>query len=215
MELTVLIPARDEGERIGKVIEGIRTVSKEYKIIVIDDGSGDSTAEVAKSLGCEVHRLERNMGKGFACRLGAEKAKTEKIVFIDADMQFYPEEIPKLAEMLDGCEMVLGAREWGAVPMQRRLSNSFSRGLINSITKHKHSDVLCGFRAVRRGAFLKLGLEKDRYEFEAEMLIKARRKGLRVCEVPVRVRYFRGYPGIPLTQSLKLALYLIRQKIGV
>jgi len=213
--LSVVIPARNEAERIGKVIEGIRAVSKEYSIIVIDDGSADRTKEAAESLGCEVHRLDRNMGKGFACRLGAEKAKTEKIVFIDADMQFYPEEIPKLAERLDECDVAIGARQWGAVPIQRRLSNSFARRMLNSIAKSRHRDVLCGFRAVRKDSFRRLGLEKDRYEFEAEMLIKAARKGMRVCEVPVKVRYFQGYPGIPAGQSLRLALYLIRQKLGV
>jgi glycosyltransferase involved in cell wall biosynthesis len=211
---TIIIPARNEAGRICHVIKGIRNVSN-YKIIVIDDGSNDRTSEIAESLGCKAFRLEKNIGKGFACRLGVEKAGTERIVFIDADMQFYPEEIPKLAERLNECDIVIGARQWEAVPFQRRVSNSFARRIVNSITKSTHKDVLCGFRAVRKGSFEKLGLEKNRYEFESEMLIKAHRKGMRVCEVPVKVRYFEGYPGMPLGQSLKLALYLIRQKIGV
>jgi hypothetical protein len=87
--------------------------------------------------------------------------------------------------------------------------------MVDSITHSKHKDALCGFRAVRKSAFQRLGLEKKRYEFEAEMLIKAHRMRMRVCEMPVRVRYFKGYPGIPASQSLKLALYLLRQKIGL
>ncbi len=212
--LSVIIPARNEQEKIAEVIKGIRAVSRDYQIIVVDDGSEDSTAEIAKSLGCEVHRLERNMGKGYACRLGASKASSQKLVFMDADGQFYPEEIPKLAEKLDGCDIVIGTREWKDVPFQRRLSNSFARLMVNSAAKSSHKDVLCGFRAARKESFQKLGLEKDRYEFEAEMLIKAGRMRMRVCEVPVKVRYL-DYPGMPLGQSLKLALYIIGQKLNV
>jgi glycosyltransferase involved in cell wall biosynthesis len=211
--VTVVIPARNEGERIGQVIRGIRKVSKDYKIIVIDDGSTDRTYEVAKSLGCESYRLGKNMGKGFACRLGVQKAKTERIVFIDADMQFYPEEIPKLAESLDGCDIVIGTRSAKEIPLQRRFSNWFARTLLNSAAKSKYKDVLCGFRAARKDSFRKLGLERNRYEFESEMLIKAGRKGMRVCEVPVKVRYL-DYPGMPPTQSLKLAFYIIMQRFS-
>ncbi|HJW97306.1 MAG TPA: glycosyltransferase family 2 protein [archaeon] len=212
MNEAVIIPAKNESRTIGKVIEGIRDVSRDYHIIVIDDGSEDSTAEIARSLGCEVHRLEKNMGKGHACRLGASKASSQKLVFMDADGQFYPEEIPKLAEKLEECDIAIGARSSEEIPFQRRLSNSFARFMVNSAAKSGYRDVLCGFRAARRESFQKLGLEKDRYEFEAEMLIKASRKGLRVCEVPVKVRYL-DYPGMPLGQSLKLAWYIIGQKL--
>jgi glycosyltransferase involved in cell wall biosynthesis len=212
MKLSVVIPARNEEEKIAKVIKGIRAISRDYQIIVVDDGSEDNTAGVAKSLGCEVFRLKKNRGKGFACRLGASKARNKGIVFIDADMQFYPSEIPKLAGRLDECEMVIGSRSSGEIPLQRRLSNRFARAVVNSAAKSDYKDVLCGFRAARKDAFHRLGLEKDRYEFEAEMLIKASRKGLRVCEVPVKVRYL-DYPGMPLTQSLKLAFYIIRQRL--
>ena len=211
MEISIVIPARNEAAKIGKVIEGIRAVSKNYQVIVVDDGSEDSTAEVAKSLGCDVFRLEKNMGKGFACRLGAEKAKNQNIVFIDADMQFYPDEIPRMAEGLKECDIAIGVRKAMEIPRIRRLSNAFARALVNSITGSKFRDALCGFRAARRASFRKLGLEKNRYEFEAEMLIKAKRKGMRICEVPVKVRYF-DYPGMPLSQSLKLAWFIIRQR---
>jgi glycosyltransferase involved in cell wall biosynthesis len=213
MKLSVVIPARNEGEKIAKVIDGIRAVSKQFQIIVMDDGSGDNTAEVAKSLGCETWSLGKNMGKGFACRIGASKARHDRIVFIDADTQFYPEEIPNLAGRLDDCDMAIGVRDMKDVPFQRRISNWFARALVNSVARSDYRDVLCGFRAARKGAFLGLGLERNRYEFEAEMLIKASRKGLKVCEVPVKVRYL-DYPGMPLTQSLKLALYIIRQRIS-
>ena len=212
MDISVVIPARNEGEKIAKVIEGIRAVSRDYQIIVVDDGSEDNTAGVAKSLGCEVYRLRKNMGKGFACRLGAGKAKSRRIVFIDADMQFYPREIPKLAGRLGECEIVIGTRGMKEIPIQRRFSNRFAKALVNSAAKSDYKDVLCGFRAVRKDAFLRLGLEKNRYEFEAEMLIKANKKGIKVCEVPVKVRYL-DYPGMPLTQSLKLAFYIIRQRL--
>ncbi len=213
MKLSVVVPARNEEEKIASVIKGIRAVSKELQIIVVDDGSEDNTADVAKSLGCEVYRLRKNMGKGFACRLGASKASSQKLVFIDADMQFYPKEIPKLAGRLDECDIVIGRRSGEDIPIQRRFSNWFARSLVNSAAKSSHKDVLCGFRAARKDSFRKLALEKNRYEFEAEMLIKAHKKGMKVCEVPVKVRYL-DYPGMPFTQSLKLAFYIIRQRLG-
>ncbi len=213
MNVSVIVPAKDEEKNIGKVIEGIKASCKDCELIVVDDGSEDRTSEVAESLGCRVLRLEENHGKGFACRLGAENASSQKIVFIDADGQFYSEEIPKLAEKLNECDIAIGSRDWEAVPIQRRLSNRFSRFLVNSATKSRYRDVLCGFRAVRRDSFIKLGLGKNRYEFEVEMLIKAHKKGLRVCEVPVRVRYL-DYPGMPISQSIKLALFIITQRLS-
>jgi glycosyltransferase involved in cell wall biosynthesis len=210
--ISVVIPARNEEKNIGKVIQAIRKVSGKFQIIVIDDGSTDRTGEVARSKGCDVYRLKENRGKGYACRLGASRAKGDRIVFIDADGQFYPEEIPRLAERLDSCDIAIGARKMKSVPVQRRISNSFARRLVNSIAGRKYKDALCGFRAAKKDAFEKLGLEKDRYEFESEMLIKAAKRGLRVCEVPVKVRYL-DYPGMPLTQSLKVTLYLLKNWI--
>ena len=99
------------------------------------------------------------------------------------------------------------------MPFRRRLSNRFAASVIGMATGWKSKDVLCGFRAAKRRDFLKLGLEKDRYEFESEIVLKAARKGMEISSVPVGVRYFRGACGISPLSSLKITLYIIKEML--
>lgn len=207
MKASIILPAYNEEKHIGGVIEKI---PGKYEIIVVDDGSSDRTMEVAKSYGCTCVRLNRNMGKGFACRTGTKIASNENIVFIDSDGQLDAGEIPKMLSTLRKCDLAVGTRNMNQIPAQRKISNSFARLVMSRAAGKKLGDVLCGFRAVRRSDFTGLNLVKKRYEIEAEMIIKAVKNNLKIKEVPVSVRYGIG-SSMPVTDSMKVTSYILSQ----
>ena len=209
MIASIIIPAYNEEKNIGKVLEGIKKTVRGYEIIVIDDGSTDRTADIVKNLGYRCISLKKNMGKGYACRAGVNSSRTKKIIFFDADNQFSAKDIPKFAKALDNYDMAVGTRNRKSMPVQRRFSNFIARKIINHITGRKYNDVLSGFRAIRKDAFLALKMGKNRYEFESEMMIKA--KSLRIKEMPVSVCY--GGSGMPASQSAKVFFYLMKELI--
>ncbi len=212
MKASIILPAYNEEKNIGHVIRAVKEAG-DYEIIVVDDGSRDRTMEVAKKAGCRCVRLEKNRGKGYACRVGAKIATNENIVFIDSDNQLEGREIPKVLEHLKTHRLVAGTRNDKAIPIQRRLSNRFAKRVVSVAAGKNLGDVLCGFRAIRKRDFLSLKLRKHRYEFDSEMIIKACRMRYKIKEVPVTVRYGIG-SSMPPHESAKVAAYLLGQVIG-
>lgn len=208
-EASVIVPAYNEEKNIQDVVRRIRRASKSYEIIVVDDGSTDRTADIAEKEKAIVIRLGKNMGKGFACRKGAERARSDKIVFIDGDLQLMPEEIPRLVDALDGCDIAAGTRKREDIPAKRRIANALAAKLVSRIADRRYEDALCGFRAARKKAFFSLGLKKRGYEFESEMLIAAARTGAKVQTLPVSVRYAGG-KGMGAADGIKVFLFLLR-----
>ena len=205
MKASIILPAYNEEKHIGGVIEKI---PDKYEIIVVDDGSTDRTMEVAKKYGCTCVRLNRNMGKGFACRTGTKIASNKNIVFMDSDGQLDAGEIPKMLSALRKCDLAVGTRNMNGIPVQRRVSNNFAKLLMSRAAGRKMGDVLCGFRAIRRSDFSSLGLVKKRYEIEAEMIIKAVKNGLQIREVPISVRYGIG-SSMPVKDSFSVTSYIL------
>jgi len=195
------IPAYNEERTIARVvIEVERYVDK---VIVCDDGSTDLTGEIAGRLGAEVIRHEKNMGKGVALRdlfKLAKKYNPSIVVTIDADGQHDPNDIPKLVEPLvrGEADLTIGSRYVeGAetdAPLYRRFGlkivNIFSRGVLRSTVK----DTQSGFRAFTIKALSEVeDFESDGFGVESEQLTLALKRGLRVKEVPINIRY-RGLP---------------------
>ncbi len=205
---TIVLPAYNEEKKIGHVLKNIVSLDN-YDIIVVDDGSTDRTADVSKKY-ARVISLKRNMGKGYACRIGADNAKFQNLVFIDSDGQLSPNNISKFLVKLRDSDLVVGKRTIKAIPIQRKFANRFANSLVRRITKSDLGDSLCGLRAIRKKDFEALDLRKNRYEFESEMLIKAAKKNMKIEHVPVDVSY-KDYSGMPITQSLRVAFYLIKE----
>ena len=191
--ISVLIPALNEEEAIGAVIGDVpRRLVQD--IIVVDNGSSDRTAEVARACGARVVRDERR-GYGSACLRGmAETGDTDVVVFLDGDHSDYPEEIPQLvAPILAGkADMVIGSRtlgesEAGSLALQQVCGNRLACFLIRLLFRHRYTD-LGPFRAIRWDSLKSLGMVDNDYGWTVEMQIKAVRKGLRIIEVPVRYR---------------------------
>jgi len=189
-KISIIIPAYNEAKRIGNVLSKIPDFADE--IIVVDDGSKDNTAEVAKKYGANIIRLKENQGKGAAMNAGMKEATGDIIVFIDADGQHNPEEITKLLKPIlqDEADFVIGSRlikVQGKRPLIRKISNFLSTSLIRLKLGINVKDTQSGFRALKR-EFLP-EIESKRYEVETELLIKAVKKGARVKEVPAERIY--------------------------
>ena len=203
--LAVVIPARDEEDAIGKVLQDIPDIAQQ--IIVVDNGSADRTAEVARRLGAHVVDEPRR-GYGQACLTGiAQLDCPDIVVFLDGDYSDYPEDMPALvspivsdrADMVIGSR-VLGQREKGALLPQARFGNWLATFLIRLLFSVTFTD-LGPFRALRYAALMRLEMQDRNFGWTAEMQVKAARLGLRTAEVPVRYRRRIGSSKITGTLS--------------
>jgi glycosyltransferase involved in cell wall biosynthesis len=194
--LALIIPALNEEESLPGVLA---QVPKEIvsEIVVVDNGSTDHTAAVARSLGARVVE-ERRRGYGAACWAGVQATDAEILVFMDADGSFSPEEIPKLAAPIVGgrAVMALGTRmltRTGArsVPVHARLGNKLVAAMIGLACRVRTTD-LGPFRAIRRDALERLKMKERTYGWPSEMIMKAGKLGYRVVEVPVSYRLRTG-----------------------
>lgn len=206
MDVSIILPAYNEAGNIRHVLE---RMPKKYNVIVVDDGSTDNTADITESMGFRVVRLSKNMGKGRACIEGVMNSKNEFNIFIDSDGQLDISEIPKFESALKEADIVIGQRRMKDIPIQRRISNIFARQMIYIITGRRYSDVLCGFRGVKKSAFQKLDMKKGNYYFESEMIIEASRKGMEIRTVDVSVDYTVG-SRMSFAKSLQVAGWLLR-----
>jgi len=157
-KVSVILPALNEGEAIGDVLRGIRGVAEQrapddlLEIVVVDDGSTDDTAAVAEREGARVVRHPYNIGNGAAVKAGIRAAGGDVLVFMDADGQHRPEEIPMLLDALEDHAMVVGARRAsGQANLPRRFANAIYNRFASYVTGRRIPDLTSGFRAVRAG----------------------------------------------------------------
>ena len=155
MKISVILPAKNEAEGLRRTLPALARVLPEAEIIVVDDGSTDETAEVAKAAGARVLSSPYSMGNGAAIKRGARAAQGEVLVFMDADGQHDPEEIPRLLARLEaGFDMVVGARDGaGQANVGRGLANALYNRLASWMTGHEIHDLTSGFRVVRAARF--------------------------------------------------------------
>jgi glycosyltransferase involved in cell wall biosynthesis len=191
--ISVLIPALNERESIGRVLSDLPGDLLE-EVVVVDNGSTDGTGEIAAAHGARVIREERR-GYGRACLTGLDALKeTDVVVFLDADYSDDPTELPFVvapilenrAAMVIGSR-VLGERERGALLPQARFGNFLSVYLIRTLCGETFTD-LGPFRAIRKDALDRIGMVDEDFGWTVEMQVKAARAGLRSVEVPVRYR---------------------------
>ena len=199
LDAAVIIPARNEEAALPAVLgeippEVIKTV------IVVDNGSTDRTAEVARGAGAIVVH-EPRPGYGYACAAGVRAAAenhADALVFLDADGSFDAMQIPDLlAPIVSGqAELVLGSRpaggmEPGAMPPHARFGNWLVARLMRLLYGLQVGD-LGPYRAIRADLLDRLEMQEMTYGWPTEMMVKAARQGARVVEVPVRYRVRRG-----------------------
>jgi glycosyltransferase involved in cell wall biosynthesis len=203
----IVIPAFDAESTVGAVVVGLREAIPERRdaIIVVDDGSRDATARVARDLGCTVvpsspkpvHEGSggTNMGKGSALRAGFETARARGMTValtVDADGQHPAAEARRvLLGAPSETSLVLGVRDLvrDGAPRANRFSNGISNYFLSLFARRPLHDTQCGLRRYPVEATLALGARSRGYDFEAEVLLRAVWSGLDVVELPVIVSY--------------------------
>lgn len=193
--LSIVLPAKNEAKSLEVLLPKLVRVCPEAEIIVVDDGSTDETAEVARAFGAQIVSHPYSLGNGAAIKSGARAAQGEIIVFMDADGQHDPEEIPKLLTKLqEGYRMVVGARQAGDhASFLRRWGNRFYNRLASWMVGHQVEDLTSGFRAVFARDFRRfLYLLPNGFSYPATITMAFLRSGLPVAYVPIHVRQRLG-----------------------
>ncbi len=201
----VIIPALNEVDAIGKVITAIPDWVD--CIVVADNGSRDSTGEVAREAGARVVR-EDEKGYGAACLAGLlALPSSDIIIFLDGDYSDFPEDMEQLVVpiLLGGADLVIGSRvlggaERGSLTPQQVFGNWLATRLIRLIWGANFTD-LGPFRAIRGDALRELEMEDRNFGWTVEMQVKAAKAGLKCVEVPVRYRRRIGVSKVSGTLS--------------
>jgi glycosyltransferase involved in cell wall biosynthesis len=187
------VPAYEAGETVGAVVRGARRFLP--RVLVVDDGSTDGTAEAAGGAGAETLRLPANSGKGSALRAGLDrllKSDVTHVAFLDADGQHDPEDLPKLLSAArQGDDFVIGSRMAFAegIPALRYKTNEIGSRILSRMTGLEVEDGQSGYRVVAATFLRALRLNARGYLIDTEMLLKAAPKLRRFRHVPVRVLY--------------------------
>ena len=188
--VTVIIPALNEAGNIRQLLHEVYATAP-VAVIVVDNGSTDSTAQEARAVGAKVI-VEPRQGYGYACAAGvAEAGQAEVFVFLDGDCSFAPSDLPSLLAPIDDgrADMVLGSRALGhimpgAMPSHQRFGNWLVSRLMNLLYGISITD-LGPYRAIRHSLLLQLDMQEMTYGWPTEMIVKAARRGARIVEVPV------------------------------
>ena len=213
--VVAIIPARNEEGAIGKVV-GALPRDLVRRVIVVDNGSTDRTADVARAAGATVVPLAQP-GYGRACATGVAAAgDAEIILFLDGDYSDFPEEAPLLLApiLANEADLVIGSRlrgrrEPGALPPHQLFGNWLVSGLMRLLYGVQVTD-LGPFRAIRAELLASLAMEQMTYGWPSEMMVKAARRGARIAEVPVSYRKRIGRSKISGTvRGTILATYYI------
>jgi len=214
--LSIILPAKNEAGAVGATVAAIRNLFPEAQIIVVDDGSTDATAELARVSGAEVVTHPYCKGNGAAIKTGARHASGDIIVFMDADGQHDPADIPRFLEkMAEGYDMVVGARQAGSqASIGRGLANGFYNRLASWMTGQTIEDLTSGFRAVRAERFREfLYLLPNGFSYPTTSTMAFFRAGYGVAYIPIMASKRIGKSHIHLIKD-GVRFLLIIFKIG-
>ncbi len=197
MDIGVVIPAYNVASQVDKVLDcTLKYINKE-KIILIDDGSSDATAEIGESRSVVVYRHEKNCGKGKTLRTGFDLALSqgvESVFTIDGDGQHNPDYIPDFIKSMQAnqCDMVVGRRDFrlGKMPVDRIASNMLSSLVVSLVLDKKIPDCQCGFRLISADLLRAMTLTSIKYEIETELILKTVKMGRKVSFLPIESVYY-------------------------
>ncbi len=191
LKISIILPARNEAASLVVLLPMLVQLLPNAEILVIDDGSSDETASVSRACGAKVFSHPYSQGNGSAIKTGARNATGDVVVFMDADSQHRPEDIPRLiAKLEDGYDMVVGARDSAG---QANFHRGFANGLYNRLASwmvgHEVKDLTSGFRVVRRDKFLEfLYLLPNGFSYPTTITMAFFRAGYSVRYEPIAVQ---------------------------
>jgi glycosyltransferase involved in cell wall biosynthesis len=188
MKISIVLPAKNESGAIGQTIAQIQQLQLAHEIIVVNDGSTDSTQAVVEQAGATVVTHPYSKGNGAAIKTGARNATGDVIVFMDADGQHDPNDIPRLIEEIEqGYDLVVGARQKGSqASIGRGIANALYNNLATYMTEHQVEDLTSGFRAVRADKFREfIYLLPNGFSYPTTSTMAFFRAGYSVTYIPI------------------------------
>ncbi|MBT4824998.1 glycosyltransferase family 2 protein [Candidatus Woesearchaeota archaeon] len=222
-DVWAIIPAHNEAKNIGKVI----SESKKYveKIVVVDDGSKDNTAEIAKKQGAIVLKHVVNLGKGSTLKTGCDfvyKAcaknknnKKIKIILIDADGQHDPKLIPTFIKKLENKEIIFGARDFNKkMPLVLRVGNNFINFIIELLFQVKVRDSQSGYRAFWLKNYRKIRWRAQDYSMESEMIANVGKHKLKYGQVSIPTVYNDNYKGTTIVDGVRIVYNIFKWRVA-
>jgi glycosyltransferase involved in cell wall biosynthesis len=221
VKILIVIPAFNESENLGKLLKKISSFIPLKDVLVVDDGSRDKTANLAKNAGTEVVSFSNNQGKGSALRAGfnfAIKRGYNAVITMDADGQHNPAELPKFLEQFkkSGADLIIGTREQNVseMPLLRYLTNKTTSLVTSILTGVRVNDSQSGYRLIKRNLLEKVNLKTSRFQMETEIIVKAAMAGFKIGEIPIETIYFENFkshinPFIDTYRFIRLSLLML------
>ncbi len=217
MNIFLVIPAFNESQRLPAVLKKAVTYFPKGKIVVVDDGSAKPVT--AKNICVIRHQL--NLGKGAAMKTGAGfafKQEADAVIYMDADGQHDPKELPRfIGELEKGTDVVFGSRQPGlSAPLTRLLGNKFASIYINLFFGIYISDILSGYRALTKKAYRLLSWDSGRYGVETEIVARLgkNRHRLKWTEFPIETIYIDKYKGVTIIDAIKVLVNTLWWKLS-
>ncbi len=212
--LTIIIPAYNEAEAIGPVLEHLKVTCPEMieEIIVVDDGSDDDTACIAATAGVRVIQHSRNKGYGASLKTGIRAARTEFVLTMDSDGQHKVEDIGRLWEKAGQSEMVVGQRTSLIHSQLWRMPGKWLLSVMaNYLTRQHIPDLNSGFRLMRRDAVMKyMHLCPSGFSFSTTITMAFFNRGYDVAYVPIDVKKRVGKSTVSLATGLETIILILR-----
>jgi glycosyltransferase involved in cell wall biosynthesis len=217
-DVVAVIPAYDCAASIGRVVAELRRHLA--RVVVVDDGSADGTADAATAAGAHVHRFLENRGKGAALREGLRLALEHEpaaVLLLDGDGQHDAADAPAFLEAWDAGagDLVVGSRmsRPEAIPAARYWTNRIGSRVLSWMTGWEIADSQSGYRLLSAELLRRLSLASQGYAIESEMLIKAAHRGARLAQVPIRTIYEGGPSHYrPVLDTVRISLWSIYWK---
>jgi glycosyltransferase involved in cell wall biosynthesis len=196
MTVGAILPALNAARFLTEVIGEIRRLHPDLRVLIVDDGSTDGTADTARAAGAEVIVHEVNKGKGEALKTGYDWARREGLDWVftmDSDGQHLPSEMQGFLDTADGdrYDVVVGTRmaRTENMPWIRKKTNQFTSWVISRLAGQFIPDSQNGYRLYNTKCFAGLVLKTSRYDSESEILVRMSRKGYRIGSVPITTVY--------------------------
>jgi glycosyltransferase involved in cell wall biosynthesis len=212
--ISIILPAKNEERGLRGIIPRINELYPDAEVIVVDDGSTDSTAELCKTHGVRILRHPYGMGNGAAVKTGARAALGRTLVFLDADGQHDPADIDRLlVKLSEGYDMVVGARQRGSqASFGRSWANRFYNRLSSWIVGQRIADLTSGFRAAQADKFREfLYLLPNGFSYPTTSTMAFFRAGYGVAYVPITARKRIGTSHIrPMRDAIRFLLIIFK-----
>ena len=213
--LSVIIPAYNEADSVHRVIGKIQELRPRAEVIVVDDGSPDDTARVAREAGARVIRHPYNKGNGAAVKTGLRAAKGDVVLLLDADGQHPPEDIERVLEPIGEYDLVVGARSRDSESAWiRNVGNGVFNGLASYLSGRPIPDLTSGFRAMKREHILEfIHLLPNLYSYPTTSTLAFIKAGYNVKFVPIRARKGTGRSNTKILRDGVRAIVIILRMI--